>query len=332
MAINILHNISTEQWNELLQESHTASFFQSPGCKAFYDSLSFIDSHVLAVQENNKITGLILAYIQKDCNSIKHYFSRRAIIIGGPLLSQDITTPALETLLQECKTYYMHKAIYTEIRNLNDYSAYKIVFEKQGFKYKQHYNIKLSTVDFDTTYNAFSINRKRNIKSSFKQGVSIIDMPSETQIKEFYSILQRLYKSKIKKPIFNLEFFEKLNQFDFSKIILVEFNAKIIGGIVCVMLKNKAVYEWYICGDTTDNKFVHASTMATYAGIKFACDNNFQYFDMMGAGEPKSAYGVRDFKLRFGGSLIDNGRFLCVHNALLYRFGNFVLKLLHFKL
>jgi lipid II:glycine glycyltransferase (peptidoglycan interpeptide bridge formation enzyme) len=42
---------------------------------------------------------------------------------------------------------------------------------------------------------------------------------------------------------------------------------------------------------------------------------------MMGAGKPDEAYGVRDFKAKFGGKEVEHGRFLCVTKTLLYRIG-----------
>ena len=49
---------------------------------------------------------------------------------------------------------------------------------------------------------------------------------------------------------------------------------------------------------------------------------------MMGAGKPDDGYGVRDFKAKFGGQLVEHGRFLHVMNPLLYNIGKLGVKLL----
>jgi hypothetical protein len=56
-------------------------------------------------------------------------------------------------------------------------------------------------------------------------------------------------------------------------------------------------------------------------GIDYATQNGLFRFDMMGAGKPEEGYGVRDFKSKFGGELVEQGRFLCVNNPLLYTVG-----------
>jgi lipid II:glycine glycyltransferase (peptidoglycan interpeptide bridge formation enzyme) len=49
---------------------------------------------------------------------------------------------------------------------------------------------------------------------------------------------------------------------------------------------------------------------------------------MMGAGKPEETYGVRDFKARFGGELVEHGRYLCVRKPLLYWLGKMGVKLM----
>ena len=41
----------------------------------------------------------------------------------------------------------------------------------------------------------------------------------------------------------------------------------------------------------------------------------------MGAGKPNESYGVRDFKAKFGGQLVEHGRFLLILNHVLYQIG-----------
>ena len=49
---------------------------------------------------------------------------------------------------------------------------------------------------------------------------------------------------------------------------------------------------------------------------------------MMGAGKPDEGYGVRDFKARFGGTMVEEGRFIHVSHPVLYSIGKIGVKLL----
>ena len=84
----------------------------------------------------------------------------------------------------------------------------------------------------------------------------------------------------------------------------------------------------YWCGKDGVYPHVFPSCYATYAGIKYAAEHGCERFDMMGAGKPDEAYGVRDFKAKFGGSEVEHGRFLCVTKPLLYKIGVLGVKLL----
>ena len=103
---------------------------------------------------------------------------------------------------------------------------------------------------------------------------------------------------------------------------------EIIGGSVCVAFDNKILYEWFVCGRDGVYKNIFPSTLATWAAIEYAATNKFEKFDMMGAGKPEEGYGVRQFKAKFGGELVEHGRFLYVINPLLYKTGEFAIKML----
>jgi lipid II:glycine glycyltransferase (peptidoglycan interpeptide bridge formation enzyme) len=68
--------------------------------------------------------------------------------------------------------------------------------------------------------------------------------------------------------------------------------------------------------------------MATWAAIEYSHQNNIPVFDFMGAGSPKIEYGVREFKSRFGGNMVEYGRFILIFNPLLYHTAKLGLKLI----
>ena len=112
---------------------------------------------------------------------------------------------------------------------------------------------------------------------------------------------------------------------------MVKHNGQVIGGSVCVLLPCKAIYEWFVCGLDGQIKNVYPSTVATWAAIEYAATNAFPIFDMMGAGKPDEGYGVREFKSKFGGELVEHGRFLQICNPPLYKFGKFIIQKLKKK-
>lgn len=325
---NTVEEIDKKQWKDLLKSSKHRSFFQSLSCFNFYDRLSFLESFVVAVNENDILKGVIVGYIQKDGGRIKSYLSRRAIINSGPLLASDISDEALKAILSACIKLLKGHSIYIESRNFADYSAYQDIFRQTGFIYKPHLNFQIDTSSEEVALQNMGKSRKRDIKVTLRDGAKIICSPTLSDIEQYYSVLEKLYANKIKTPLFPFEFFKKLNEEEYGKFLLVSYESKIIGGTVCVGLPDGSLYEWFACGKDGVYKNIHASTLATFAGIEYAYTHGFPIFDMMGAGKPDKDYGVREFKSKFGGEFVENGRFIFIQKPLLFRIGKLGVKLI----
>ena len=282
-----------------------------------------------------ELKGLIVGYITRERSALKQFFTRRAIIIGGPLLAEDISEEELSALLNTVKNLPSLQGragerlpIYIETRNFHDYSRWRHVFEQCGFAYQPHLNFHVDTSSVEVVDKNLGKSRKRDIRTTIRDGVTPVLNPTIEQVCEYYAILKDLYTTKVKTPLFSWHFFEQLYHTAHGRFILTEYQGKIIGGTVCVVLPNRAVYEWFVCGVDGVYEHIFPSSYATYLGIRYAAENGCQIFDMMGAGKPEEAYGVRDFKARFGGEQVEYGRYLCVRKPLLYWIGKLGVKLL----
>ena len=324
--ISSVSDIDSIQWKELVAKSPTASFFQTRECYDFYATLSFLRPFIYAVSENDQLVGILCGYVISDGNLLKQFFSRRAIVPGGLLLDAGISHIALQQLLKHATLQLKKQAIYLEIRNYNDFSSFHSTFELAGFRFKAHLNFHVATPDLESSLQKLNSSKRRQIKLSLKAGATIVDAITDDEIAQFYYLLKELYKNKIKSPLFPLEFFRKLNALQYGKILVVKFNDKVVGGIACVFLDNRVVSEWFVCGDDGIEKKLYPSVLATWAGIEYAAKNGYDRFDFMGAGKPDESYGVREFKSKFGGELVEHGRFLYICKPLLYSLGKYIVQ------
>ena len=367
----LLYNeIDMQQWQSLIDQSPTATWFQTPEAYRFYASLPDemtpfvvgvceVKDYRLEVKgkENGeaetiaynlspitynltsapancqspiaRLKGVCVGYITKEKNSIKQFFTRRAIIIGGPLLSEDASNEEVETLLKAVTNAYRqwpiaNRPIYIETRNFHDYSKWKSIFEQTGFAYQPHYDIYV----YCNEQHRMSEQRMRQVKKAIKNGAEICKATSEQEIHDWYQILCQLYRQKVRTPLFSETFFLEFYRQGWGKYLLVKHQGKVIGGMMCPIFANKAIYEWYVCGLDERYKEQYPSVMVTYAAIEYAKANGIAIFDFMGAGKPNVPYGVRDFKMEFGGELVEHGRFLCVRKPLLYWIGKMGVKIL----
>ncbi len=295
--------------------------FQSMEYHAFLQETGFLEPFRYSIIRDSEEVAIIQGYLQKDGGRLKRFFSRRAIVNGGPYFAEDATIQDVKALLAKCKDSLQKQAIYIETRNFRDYSKYRELFESCGFVYEPHYDFIIDTDSLEIAEANLGKSRKRDIRTSLRDGADFVEEPTEVQIRAFYAILKNLYENKIGTPLFPFDFFLKLYHSGFSKFLLVRYKDEIVGGTVCVY-DDETVYEWFACGKDGLYKSIFPSTLATWSGIRFAAESGRKRFDMMGAGAPgDGGYGVRDFKAKFGGELVEYGRFKYICNPLLYAIG-----------
>lgn len=422
MRVVEYRDIDRAEWSRLVQSSATGTWFQTPEAYSLYASMpDLFRPFAIAVERVNELTnegtlcGVCVGYVTVEKSAVKQFFTRRAIIIGGPALADDCTDAEVLALMEGVKTKTRHfqsldsdlpetthqsacmqasrqpenlsrvadeqqnasqkhaaltknikntlrklSPIYIETRNFNDYSKWRGAFEAAGFAYQPHLNFHVDTSSMEVVETNLGKSRKRDIKTSIRDGAVIIDISNaglqisdsekERMVHAYYLILKNLYETKVKTPLFPESFFQALAKHPDGRFLLVglpkeDGSTEIIGGTVCVVFdKNKSaiinhkseitttpsgvMYEWFVCGRDGEWKSIFPSSVATYAGIKYAAEHGCARFDMMGAGTPDEAYGVRDFKARFGGAEVEHGRFLCITKPLLYRIGKLGVSLL----
>ena len=332
-----------------MQTSATGTWFQSPQAYAFFASMPELFrpfvvgaySQPLPKGKGERLRGVCVGYVTVEKSAFKQFLTRRAIIIGGPALADDCTDDEVEELMLAVRGLVVSglgAPIYIESRNFNDYSRWKDAFAAAGFEYKAHLNFHVDCRDKEAMWERLSENRKRQIRKqptqTLPKGKAYMDV-NEAEIREWYEILRELYRTKVKTPLWPVEFFLEAYRQGVGKFLLVKYDGRIIGGNMVVVWKPEdrlgTVYEWFECGLNAEYKEQYPSVMATWAGITLAHETGCARYDMMGAGEPGVPYGVRDFKSEFGGKLVEHGRFLCVNKPMLYRIGKLGVKILKRK-
>lgn len=320
--------IDIEQWDTLIAISPYVSFFQSRACYEFYISVSFLDAFVIGVEECGQLVGLISGYVIANGGTLKRFFSRRAIVHGGALLSTHISDDALDVLLAHTHKTLAPKAIYIELRNHFDSQYLRDSFRRSRFTYNQHLNYLVDTTSAISVVEKISKSKRRQYRKAIKLGVEVKVSKKMSDMYAFYQLLTDLYRIKVRKPLFEREFFEKIILQPFCKFFVAKYQNKVVAGMICVVdYSNRIIYEWFVCGDQDAYKQLYPSVVITYGAIEYAVNNNFEVFDFMGAGRPDEEYGVRDFKEKFGGELVEYGRFRRINNPLLFKIGDTTIRL-----
>ena len=324
MELLMNEDVDRKEWKEFCLKCGYGSAFQMP---EFYDLFNAVEGYsadVFAVREKGDLAALMVVTVQKE-KGIKGFFSRRGIIFGGPLITDK---GSASFILESVSSFYKNKLIYIEIRNLHDYGPFKEAFSSARWQYTPWLNYRLKVDDFEQIKEDMSSRRMRQIRKAKKTGVEWMEADKPDEIREFYDLLSDLYRYKVKKPLPPWPFFKTFFDSGLGKFLLIKYKEEIIGGIMCPVLENQAVYLLYVAGKDNEYKHQYPGIMANWAAIEYALDHGIPMVDFMGAGHPDDKYGVREFKARFGGEEVEFGRFSRVLNPALFGIGKIGLKLL----
>lgn len=318
--------IPVNSWDKLTQSSNFSSPFQSRQFFDIVNGVSTYNANVIAVEDGGNLQTLALIAFQKE-PGITGFFSRRGIIYGGPLLSLE-NQEANTLLIRGISKYFSKKAIYFETRNAFDYNSYQDIFRLNGWDYSSNLNVKLNihNKEINDILSGMKYNRKREIRISLDAGTNYRFCETKDELLEIYKILKKLYQENVKLPLPPFEFFSGIMDSSIGKIFIVEHNSNIIGGSVCLFLPGKDIYTMYYCGDRNYSKKIFPTHLSILAAIEFGITRKVQSLDFMGAGKIDKEYGVRQYKLEFGGELVEHGRLLKISQPVLFHIGNIGLK------
>lgn len=315
------------QLPEFLAGELTHSFFQGPAFFRLAEAVRLFQPILITVRDNTgALAATLLAVRIRESNGIKGRLSERAVVYGGPVFYQETDKQELlEALLQELTNHVGGKTVFTQFRNFYDTTDIKETFKASQYRYRERLNLLLDTRDEKKVWQGMSESRRRQIRKSMAIGAVIREAGGPEEVEELYQILKILYRYKVKKPLpekdFFLAFYEQLHQTPHGKVFVVTYQGRITGGIFCPVSPGRTVYELYVCGndEVYQKSGIYPSVMATWAAINYAIKNNIPQFDFMGVGIPEKPYGVREFKMRFGGEIVNYGRYTRINNPVLYQ-------------
>ena len=310
------------------------SFFQSPIYYELMNGVPGVEPFIhKEIKPDGSIAGQYTGTFIQSGSSLTKRFTSRILLIDEPLVfTEDIvkTSNALFHQLIDIDKQFK-PCIYTEIRFIRHNPIHFDFSKIPHCEYTPYLNIVVDTSKTEEVlFNNLSESKRRQVKMSLKAGAVIKCATNEDEVKTFYNILLNLYRKKVRKPLYPLEFFIRFfNKKEAGVILLAYHNDKIIGGMLCPIFENKEMYEWYIAGLDVEQqkKKIYPSVLLTYEALRFASANNIQKFNFMGAGKPDVPYGVRNFKSKFGGELVETPRYVIAHKPLFYAIGKFVMTL-----
>ena len=320
MTLDEIENIKLE-WNSFVLKNPNGNIFQTPFMFEVYkNSKNYEPLIIISKDLNNAIDGILLAVVQKEGPFFMELFTRRSIILGGPIVENN-NPIILESLLANYIKRVKRKAIFSQFRNMWDNSEQKEIFNKLGFFFIDHLDIiNILTIDEEKLWEKLDYSKRKNIKNALKNGLEIKVVNLETKIYEIYNILDEVYK-RAKLPLFDITYLKEMHlQLGEKLVCFGAYKDEKLIAVRLVLCYKSLVYDWY-AGALEQYLKYRPNDILPWEVMKWAKHSGFKYFDFGGAGKPDVPYGVRDFKLKYGGALKNFGRFEKVHKPILMKIG-----------
>ncbi len=234
-----------------------------------------------------------------------------------------------EEIFQELLSYFtscsQEQSFLLEFRNLE-----QPLFGYRYFRQNNYFPIKwqrvLNTLDESHPDRWMSSSRKRQIARGLKRGAQLEVAQDESEVKAFFEMLKHYYSPKVHRYLPDEAFFLGLQRqtvpHELSKIFIVRYKDRIIGGAVC-LFSDQTAYLMFSGGQRKTYARLYPGVLAVWNALSYAKEHGYQRFEFINAGLPFKKYGYRDFILRFGGKQMSSRRWFKVRwkwlNRLLIR-------------
>jgi len=328
--MKIVETIERSQWAQFVAGHPQGNIFQTPEMGDVFRAASNSRPVFLAaVDGKGEILGVLLAQLQKFYRGLAGRLTARVVVMGGPLLKDDDPDVG-RALLERFDGVVSRQVVYSQFKNLWKMDRLLPLFQSCGYNYDEHLNI---LVDLrggeEVLWKGLGKARKEGIRKARRNNLLFEVTDSASIVPTFYGLLEKTYKN-IGLPFPALDFFRALCDH------LPPGSIKFFGvrkegqplTILAALVYKGVLYAYYI-GRVMEAECLRMKPIdfLYWEVLSWGVRNGCQVFDWLGAGKPNQEYGVRDFKLQYGGVLHEFGRYEKVYNAALMKLGTLGIKL-----
>ena len=214
--------------------------------------------------------------------------------------------------------------MFTELRNISDPSGLQNILQKTGYIYEDHLNYLLDLKrEPEEILKSFKKDAYRRIRKNIKKDViKVREINERSEISTFYSLLKKTYQyARI--PLADISLFEAAFDILHPKMMIrltVVYIEDVPVTASASLLYKDVIYGWYNGTDRAYRSY-GPNEFEVWELINWGIENGYHVFDFGGAGKPGDAYGVRDFKAKFNGQLVNYGRNIYVHAPIRMKLG-----------
>lgn len=317
--MRVVRDLDEDLWRGFVDRHPHGNVFHTPEMFAVFDRAEGHDPELWAVLDGAcDVLALMTPVHVTLSRGLMQRLTTRSIAYGSVLCRDDPRgRDALRLLLTNYAEETRHRSLFTELRNLHDLGDLRGSLEGCGYVYEDHLDYLLD-LDRPAEVILEGIGRKtrKAIRKGLRDGhVHVTEVADRSELADLYELLRQTY-GNARVPLADRSLFEAASDVLGPRGMVKLFLARVQGApAACsVELRYKdVIYGWYGGTDRAYGRYI-PNEMLTWHVLEWGAGSDARTYDFGGAGRPGEAYGVRDFKAKFGGELVSFGRYVRVHS------------------
>ncbi len=316
--MQVVQHLDEGPWREFVDYHPQGNIFHTPEMfQVFAKTAGYRPALWAVVDSQSEVLALIMPVHITLLNGLLRRLTTRSVVYGSVLYDNtDKGREALRLLLETYAQSIKGRSLFTELRNLNDLSGLRPLLEGCGYAYEDHLNylIDLSRL-VEEILQSIGARTRKNIRGGLRRGdVKIAEVAQRAELTHWYEVLHSTY-DHVRVPLADRSLFEAAFDILHPKGMVKFLSAQIQGVTAACSLElqyKETIYGWYGGSDRAYSRYL-PNEMLVWHVLVWGANRGYRLYDFGGAGKPNQAYGVRDFKAKFGGELVNFGRYTCVH-------------------
>jgi CelD/BcsL family acetyltransferase involved in cellulose biosynthesis len=323
MSLSIVSRPDPVEWEAFVRDHPGGNVFHTPQMhEIFARAGKFEPSAAAAVDERGKIHALLPLVRTAAVNGPLGRLTSHAVAYGGVLCSPgEQGREGLDLLMREATARLRRSTLFTELRHHGNTEEIRPILERNGYRFRDHLNYIIDLEGGpDRVFERIGRRTRKHIRRGIRKGsVEIEEVREAGNLAPGYALLKDTYR-RARLPLASADLFESAFRILFPLNMIRVTLARVAGRPASVSIEliyKQTLHGWY---GGTDRRFAAETPteLVMWDILRWGSENSFRRYDFGGAGKPEESYGVRDFKAKFGGTLVRPGRSIRVHHRFLH--------------
>ena len=297
-------------WNEYVQKHSKGSVFHTREMfRVFEDTPGHTPMWIGARDEDGEIIAILCAVKVTTISGVLSRFASRSIMFVEPICDDtDEGILALTKLIEFHDAKWGKQILFSEVRPMKPPIAEGVALESLKYKQLDYCNYINDLSDGPHVLASRIKKTMRKIRTAKRRGLVIEKGDNQSLVERAYRLIQTSYAHS-RVPMASVEIFKAAVRHLPPEVLHVRVghvDGTDVGAAVGLVYKNR-YFAWY--NGTTRPKGISAVATLVWDEIETACRLGLSEYDFGGAGWPDEDFGPREFKSRFGGTLVNHGRY-----------------------